>query len=223
MLFDIDGTLVLTGRAGLRGMDAAFASLHGWTSALDGIDFAGRTDRAIVADVFRGRGREAPSEAELFAVREAYVEALGREIAKPSSWPSGVLPGVLDVLGVAEQDPAVVVGLLTGNFERGAEVKLGHFDLWRRFEFGAFGDHHVNRRDLVPVALDRARERGHQMRAEDVVIIGDTPLDVDCAHAHGARAIGVATGPFSVDALRAAGADLVVETLEQLRSSNFDV
>lgn len=223
VLFDIDGTLVLTGRAGLRGMDAAFAALHGWTSALDGIDFAGRTDRAIVADVFRGRGLDAPSEAELFAVRDAYVEALGREIAKPSPWPSGVLPGVLDVLGVAEQDPAVVVGLLTGNFERGAEVKLGHFDLWRRFEFGAFGDHHVNRRDLVPVALDRARERGHQMRAEDVVIIGDTPLDVDCAHAHGARAIGVATGPFSVDALRAVGADLVVETLEQLRGAKFDV
>jgi phosphoglycolate phosphatase-like HAD superfamily hydrolase len=95
---------------------------------------------------------------------------------------------------------------------RGAEVKLGHFDLWRRFSFGAFGDDHLDRRDLVPVARQAAAARG--ITPGRVVVIGDTPLDIACAHAHGAAAVAVATGPFTPDAL--SHADLVVETLECL-------
>ncbi len=106
------------------------------------------------------------------------------------------------------------VGLLTGNFEPGARIKLGHFDLWRRFRFGAFGDDHLDRRALVPVAIARAREAGVPAVADGrVVVIGDTPLDVDCARAHGARAVAVATGPFNRAALEATGADVVVNTL----------
>ena len=214
ILFDIDGTLVLTGRAGVRGMNAAFNRLYGWTDALDGVDIAGRTDRAIVADVLDRMGR-VPDEDLVTALRDAYLEDLRIEIKRPVAHWSGVLPGVELLLAALAEREHVAIGLLTGNFEGGAAIKLGHFDLWTRFRFGAFGDRHVNRRDLVPVAIAEAVRSGIDgIEARDVIVIGDTPLDVDCATAHGARAIGVATGPFSTMQLAAAGATLVVETLE---------
>ncbi|MEZ5317861.1 MAG: haloacid dehalogenase-like hydrolase [Vicinamibacterales bacterium] len=215
VLFDIDDTLVQTGRAGLRGMNLAFERLHRRANALDGVTFAGRTDRAIVADAFRLMGREA-GEADITGLRDAYLEALRAEIVRPVDAAVGVLPGVERVLAALEARPeAFVVGLLTGNFAGGAAIKLGHFDLWRRFPFGAFGDVHVNRRDLVPVALEQARALGCVPATPgDVVVIGDTPLDVDCARAHGARALAVATGPFDAQALAEAGADLTVPTLD---------
>jgi len=217
VLFDIDGTLILTGRAGVRGMNIAFERLYGATGALDRIGVAGRTDRAIVIDALRAIGRE-PTDAEIMRLRDAYCESLATEIVKPVSDPSGVLPGVMAVLDALATRAHIGVGLLTGNFERGAAIKLGHFDLHSRFAFGAFGDDHINRRDLVPVALTRARSAVRDVPpASRVVVIGDTPLDVDCAKAHGARAVGVATGPFSASDLSAAGADLALETLEDVK------
>ena len=213
-LFDIDGTLVLTGRAGVRGMNLAFERLYGRARALEHVPIAGRTDRAIVTDVLRALGREA-SDAEVAELRDAYCDSLASEIRRPVAERSGVLPGVEALLDRIASEGAAPVGLLTGNFARGARIKLGHFGLFERFAFGAFGDDHRDRRDLVPVAMSAARRAGVTPdSAADLIVIGDTPLDVECAHAHGARAVGVATGPFSVDALRAAGADLVVETLE---------
>lgn len=217
LLFDIDGTLVHTGRAGQRGMNAAFERLYGHPGALDQVSLAGRTDRAIVAEVFRaiGRADAAGSDDEVFRLRDLYLEHLGLEIVRPGPHPFGVLPGVTPLLEALAGEPTAVIALLTGNFEGGAAIKLGHFDLWRRFAFGAFGDRHVNRRDLVPIALAQARAAGHTgLDAADVVVIGDTPLDVDCAIAHGARALGVATGSFTVGALRDAGAHHAVDTLE---------
>lgn len=211
VLFDIDGTLIHTARAGLRGMNAAFRRLHGRDNALAGVSFAGRTDRAITADVFRNIDLE-PTDAAIVALRDAYLEDLRVEIGRPVADPGGVFPGVVALLDALETRDDVAVGLLTGNFAGGAAIKLGHFDLWRRFSFGAFGDDHHDRRDLVPVALARARALGYTVDAASTVIIGDTPLDIDCAHAHGARAIAVATGPFTTAQL--ADADLVVATLE---------
>jgi phosphoglycolate phosphatase-like HAD superfamily hydrolase len=110
--------------------------------------------------------------------------------------------------------PAVQVGLLTGNFAGGAAIKLGHYGLWSRFDFGAFGDDHADRRALVPVACAAAGEAGHPVPASHrICVIGDTPLDVDCARAHGVRALGVATGPFDEAQLTAAGAHLALPTL----------
>jgi phosphoglycolate phosphatase-like HAD superfamily hydrolase len=214
MLFDIDGTLLLSGRAGVRGMNLAFEQLYQQPGALDHVAMAGRTDRAIVMDALRLIGRE-PDDAEVLRVRHAYCECLAAEIHRPVDHPHGVLPGVGALLDALDGEARAVVGLLTGNFERGAEIKLGHFDLRRRFRFGAFGDHHVDRRDLVPVALARARALGIDVPAPDrVVVIGDTPLDIDCARAHGVRAVGVATGPFDTRTLETAGADLVLDTLD---------
>jgi phosphoglycolate phosphatase-like HAD superfamily hydrolase len=213
VLFDVDGTLIRSGGAGVRGLNAAFERLYGVRAALEGVALAGRTDRAIVGDVFRRIGIE-PTDSEVARVRDAYVADLRVEIKRPVADPAGVLPGVTAVLDAMATLPHAQVGLLTGNFEPGAAVKLEHFDLWERFGFGAFGDDHIDRRALVPVALDRARRAGHATpRPDRVVVIGDTPFDVDCAKAHGARAVAVATGPFDRAALAAAGADLVVATL----------
>ncbi len=216
VLFDIDGTLVQTSRAGVRGMNAAFAELHGRADALAGVPIAGRTDRAIVSDAFRAAGLEPTSEG-ISALRDAYVRHLAIEMGRPAPGAFGVLPGVMALIDqLAGAHSAPPVGLLTGNFERGAVVKLTHFDLWRRFAFGAFGDDHLDRRDLVPVACQRCQEAGLEVAPAAMVIIGDTPLDVDCAHAHGALAVAVATGLYGADVLRETGADLVVETLEEL-------
>src|SRR5690606_22034281 len=124
------------------------------------------------------------------------------------------LRGVHAALDALDADPSFTLGLLTGNFAGGAEIKLGHFDLWRRCRLGAFGDAHTNRRDLVPVALERARERG--LEPSRGIVGGGTPLDVACAHANGAMAVAVATGHYDADQLAATGAELVVETLDAL-------
>jgi phosphoglycolate phosphatase len=212
VLFDVDGTLIKSGGAGLRGMNATFARLYGVADALNGVTLAGRTDRAIVGDVLRSIGVE-PTPAEVARIRESYIDDLRVEIRRPVDDPSCVLPGVEALLEAIEARPHLTTGLLTGNFEPGAAVKLEHFDLWRRFAFGAFGDDHVDRRALVPVALARARQAGHATPPPSrVVVVGDTPLDIDCAKAHGARAVAVATGPYDRATLAAAGADLVVDT-----------
>jgi phosphoglycolate phosphatase-like HAD superfamily hydrolase len=213
-LFDIDGTLIQTGRAGLRGMNLAFERLYGRRQALDGVPFAGRTDRAIVRQVFERFGYDATDE-EIARLRDAYCEDLSTEILRPVADPSGILPGVERLLDRLARSGAPPLGLLTGNFARGAAIKLGHFGLHERFAFGAFGDDHVDRRDLVPVALAAARRAGIDVQTPArVIVIGDTPLDVECAHAHGARAVAVATGPFSAGELESAGADLTLDTLE---------
>jgi phosphoglycolate phosphatase len=215
VLFDVDGTLIQSGRAGARGMNLAFERLYGRAQALDGVPMAGRTDRAIAGDLLRAIGRE-PDEEEIARLREMYCDCLASEITRPVSDPSGVLPGVVELLEALDPGRGAALGLLTGNFARGAAIKLGHFGLYRRFRFGAFGDDHVDRRDLVPVALAEARRAGLDVpRPGRIVVIGDTPLDVDCAVAHGVRAIGVATGPFKAGELRDAGAHLVVDTLDE--------
>jgi phosphoglycolate phosphatase-like HAD superfamily hydrolase len=214
VLFDVDGTLVVTARAGIRGMNAAFERLHGHPDALAGIPVAGRTDRAILRDAF-ARFAIPSTDAAMRALQDAYLEHLAEELRRPLPAEGarfGVLPGVEPLITAMEADPRWVVALLTGNFARGAEIKLGYFDLWRRFAFGAFGDEHVDRRDLMPVALARAAAAG--VTPARVVVVGDTPLDVDCAHAHRAFAVAVATGSYGVEALTATGADLVVDRLD---------
>jgi phosphoglycolate phosphatase-like HAD superfamily hydrolase len=215
VLFDIDGTLVHTAGAGIRGMNAAFRDLHGTSGALDTVPIAGRTDRVIVHDAFRRAGIE-PTQARIEALRDAYIAHLATEMTRTPEGPFGTLPGVEPLVAALAARPDVVVALLTGNFERGAEVKLSRFDLWRPFAFGAFGDRHLDRRDLVPLALERARDAGLHVDAARTIVIGDTPLDVDCACAHGARALAVATGQYTADDLTRAGAAMTVATLAEL-------
>jgi phosphoglycolate phosphatase-like HAD superfamily hydrolase len=218
VLFDIDGTLIQTGRAGVRGMNLAFRSLYGREQALDGVPFAGRTDHAIVSDVLRAIGVD-PVDDEIDRLRDAYLVHLAMEIGRPVSSPSGILPGVEALLVALAARQSTGIGLLTGNFAGGARIKLAHFGLWSAFAFGAFGDRHGDRRELVPVALAQAKAAGLVVPSMDrVVVIGDTPLDVDCARAHGARSVAVATGTFGRSDLDAANADLVADSLSDTRA-----
>jgi phosphoglycolate phosphatase len=214
VLFDIDGTLVQTLGAGVRAMGQAFDQLYNRPDALRGVRVAGRTDRAIVSDAFARIGVDGTLP-RIRALSEAYFDRLPAELARAEGHGFGVLPGVARVLGWMEAHPEFSVALLTGNFETGAAIKLRHFDLWSRFAFGAFGDAHLDRRDLVPVALAHAQRAGLDVPMSRVIVIGDTPLDVDCAHAHGAVAVAVATGNYTVADLKQTGAELVLGSLEE--------
>lgn len=212
LLFDIDGTLILSGRAGLRALDHAFAHATGVARAFQGIDAAGRTDGYLLEEAARRAGITLAPEARA-AIQERYFEALAEEIKLPGEGRKTVMPGVRPLLSALEAREDVVLALLTGNFQRSARIKLEYFDLWAPFRFGAFADDASDRNHLVPIALGRARDAGHSPRADRVVVIGDTPLDVECAKAGGVRALGVATGSHTVDELREAGADHALEDL----------
>jgi phosphoglycolate phosphatase len=213
VLFDIDGTLVLTGGAGLRAMNRALQEVFGHVDGLDGIPVAGRTDWAILGDAVRRAGRALDGRM-LADLQHRYVTNLSKEIAHPGHGRKGVMPGIREILRQLESRDDVLIGLLTGNFEEGARVKLEHFDLWRYFSFGAFGGDAADRNALVPVAVERARECGlPEIADSDVVVIGDTPHDVMCAHAARATAVAVATGSSTLEELRATGAEHVFQDL----------
>jgi phosphoglycolate phosphatase len=213
VLFDIDGTLVLTGGAGMRAMTRTCDEIIGHADALDGIAVAGRTDWIILQDTLARLGRDL-DRALFERLRERYVEYLRHEILQPGHGFNGTLPGVPDLLHSLQGREDVYLGLLTGNFEAGARIKLERFDLWRYFRCGAYGDDAADRNALVPFALERARRAGlPEIAPEHILVVGDTPHDIACARAVGASAVGVATGGFTVDELRACGGDIVFEDL----------
>jgi phosphoglycolate phosphatase len=211
VLFDIDGTLVLTGGAGKRGMTRAFESLFGIPDAFAAISLAGRTDTSILADALVWHGVPFTPD-DVSAFRSRYLDYLREEVARTTAGKQ-VLPGILPLLSTLDTSSRSFLGLLTGNYAAAAEVKLGHFDLWRYFRCGAFGEDAHDRNHLVPIALERARACGlpSDIDADRVVVVVDTPRDVACAHAHGARIVAVATGDYSAGELREAGADVVFE------------
>jgi phosphoglycolate phosphatase-like HAD superfamily hydrolase len=213
LLFDIDGTLVLTGGAGIRAMNRAGEEILGVHNLLDGIPCAGRTDWIILHDALTKAGHAL--DEDLFErMREAHIRYLGEEIEHPGDGVKDVMPGIRELLPALQSRDDLFLGLLTGNFEEAARIKLAHFDLWDYFRCGAFGDDAADRNALVPFAVDRARECGlGSFDYADVVVIGDTPHDVACAVAVGALPVAVATGSFTLDQLQATGAPIVFEDL----------
>ena len=213
VLFDIDGTLVLTGGAGLRAMNLACEDIVGHGNALQGVTLAGRTDWIILDDVLRNHGHTLDGDL-LAELRERYLLHLRQEIEQRGKGVKATMPGVRELLDALQARDDVALGLLTGNFADGARIKLEHFDLWKYFPCGAFGDDASDRNELVPVAIRRAREIGiANATAEDVWVIGDTPHAIACALAVGATPVGVATGGYTVAQLRDSGAEIVFEDL----------
>lgn len=212
LLFDVDGTLILSGGAGMRALTRAFEEIFGAPQGFDGVATAGRTDPVILDEALarQGLSADAPGRARF---HDRYCELLAREILLPGPR-KGIMPGVRSLLDTLEARAVIRCALLTGNFARAARLKLEHFDLWRYFACGAFGDDHPDRDCLVPVAVERARAIGASIASmSDVVVVGDTPLDVRCAAVVGARAVAVATGSFDQATLKASGADAVFPDL----------
>jgi phosphoglycolate phosphatase len=219
VLFDIDGTLVLSGGAGRRAMVRAFDDIFAIPDALRDVSFAGRTDAWIFADAARRHGL-APSVTELARLRDQYLQHLAFELQFPGEGIKGLMPGVRPLLDELAPRSDAFLALLTGNFEMGARAKLEYFDLWRYFRCGAFGDRALDRNHLVPEAVARVREcGGPDVPASAVVVVGDTPLDVACAAAAGARSVAVATGGYDEMTLEAAGADVILADFTDLDRS----
>jgi phosphoglycolate phosphatase len=198
ILFDIDGTLLTSGGAGEIALKVGFKREFGLEEDLRDVPIAGRTDSGIARQVLQKHGLElSPANIERFF--NGYLSEL---VVQLPIRQGRVLPGIMELLAVLRGQSHVHLGLLTGNLERGAHIKLKHYGLDGIFGFGAFADDHHDRNALGPVALARAAElRGIRFPAEHVWVIGDTEHDIACARAFGAKAVGVATGNFSVDFL----------------------
>lgn len=211
-LLDIDGTLLLTGGAGQTAFAETLADEFGIPEILTKVLFAGRSDRAIVADLFRDHGIE-PSEANWQTFCAGYLRRLDAALAKHRGY---VLPGVGGLLASLKARGDVALGLLTGNVREGARRKLEHYDLWQWFAFGGFGDHHEERCDIAAAALAAARAHvnGSSTSAGEVLVIGDTLNDIACGRSIGALCIAVATGHSSLEELAAGRPDVLVKTLE---------
>jgi len=194
ILWDIDGTLIVSGRAGIFALAKAFHKIHGHEPDFSTLDVSGRTDKWIAAQVLKQQGI-AVTPGNIHAYLEAYLECLLTELQTRSG---RVLPGIFELLEKLRADPEVAQGLLTGNLQRGAQIKLEHFKVWHYFAFGAFGDDSPVRNELGPHAVRRASEKHSvEFASENIFVIGDTPHDIECGKAIGAKTIAVATGNFS--------------------------
>jgi phosphoglycolate phosphatase len=196
-------------------MARAFEDLFGVPDGFRGIPMPGRTDAWILSDAAAAHGIP-PDSPQLARFPQVYLHHLARELDQPIThgMRKGIMPGVRELLDALTNRDDVYLALLTGNYEAAAQLKLEHFDLWRYFRCGAFGDDAPDRNGLLPRAVARvAACGGPSIAAADAVVIGDTPLDVACAMASGARSIAVATGNHGVEELRATGADVVFRDL----------
>jgi phosphoglycolate phosphatase len=208
VLFDIDGTILLTAGAGRRAITAALADEVNVTEAFEQVRFDGKTDPQIVAELLEVAGHlGAKDEAFVQELCRRYLALLADELRQPRS-ATTIMPGIHELLHALEQAPDVVLGLLTGNMQHGAGLKLSAAGIEpARFLVGAYGSDSPHRPDLPAIAARRAVPHfGREPRGREVVIIGDTPADVTCGRGIEARAIGVATGAYSIDSLAEAGA-----------------
>jgi phosphoglycolate phosphatase len=210
LLFDVDATLVLTGGAGLRALNRAFQRLYSVADAMDDIAPQGKTDPAIVREIFHKNVPGHAANAELISnVLESYIEFLKEEVAQSDSYQ--VLPGISEILNAMSGREGVLLGLATGNVETGARIKLQRGDLNRFFSFGGYGSDAEDRVLLVRRAVENAYlHHGRLVDGQDTFVIGDTPLDIIAGGSAGCRTVGVATGQYSAQQLGEAGADLVI-------------
>jgi len=213
VLFDIDGTLIQSGGAGEKAFARVCELEFGIPDGTARLHFAGRTDPSIVRDFFSQFGIAATLE-NFQRFFDSYVFVLDDLLRRLEG---RVLPGIhaiLAELNAAPEPPAI--GLLTGNIRLGAQIKLGHYQLWDFFRTGGFGDDHEDRNQIAAIACKRGSQLlKRKLQGDEILVIGDTPRDVECARAVGARVLAVATGKFSVAELEKERPDWAIATMEE--------
>lgn len=219
VLFDIDGTLIRTGGAGVKAFERTFAEVFGLPEATRNVSFAGRTDYSLVRECFKLHGVETQPEnfARFFDAYPRFLEETLRELR------GGVCEGIHEFMEeVAKVKWRPIIGLLTGNVRRGAELKLSYYKLWDRFVTGAFSDDHEDRNCIAGIAKERGEKiRGRPLAGEEVLVIGDTPLDIACGRSIGAKVLAVGTGNYTAAELVASGATWAVEHLGKVPAQTF--
>lgn len=218
-LFDIDGTLVWAHGVGRIALTRAMSAVYGTPPVYEEYDTRGKTDPTIVYDVMHAAG--VPDEviaARLPSCFEVYVRHLDALIE--DGHPVQAMPGIPELVRALSARADSLVGLLTGNVEGGARAKLQPTGLLAHFRVGAFGSDDADRRRLPAIARERARDlTGHDFPYEQILIIGDTPLDVDCARACGARSVAVATGQHAYDELAGCSPDLLFRDFSDVNAA----
>lgn len=213
LLFDIDGTLIHSAGAGLHALRHVLRERFNIEDALADIEIAGMTDSGIVISILN-KHRIPATKDNVAAFLDSYVHFLSLELPQH---PGRILPGVLELLEKAKARPHLVLALLTGNLSRGAQLKLEHYGVWHFFEFGAFADDHHDRNELGPFARARAKEKhGIEFAAAQIDVIGDTPRDIACGKAIGARTVAIATGTWPKQELSAHHPDFLFDDLSNV-------
>src|SRR5437016_4382607 len=215
LLFDIDGTLIHSGGAGVHALKLTLAERFKIADDLHDIEIAGMTDSGIVASILQKHKIPATNE-NITAFLDSYVHFLSRELPRRKG---NLLPGVLELLQKLKSRKHLVLALLTGNVSRGAQLKLEHYGVWHFFEFGAFADDHHDRNQLGRFARARAKEKHRrEFAASEIDVIGDTPRDIACGKALGARTVAVATGRWSRDELAKYQPDFLIDDLSDVET-----
>jgi phosphoglycolate phosphatase len=219
VLFDIDGTLVHTGGAGIKAFARVFSHEFNAHDGVEKMKFAGRTDTNLVREFF-GLHNIAPTPENFSRFFELYVHQLEHILTVSEK---SVCPGVREMIAHLRELPQPpMIGLLTGNIRLGAEIKLRHLNLWDEFEMGGFADDHEERDQIAEAARQRAsRLLGHNLRGKEVVVIGDTPHDIRCGRAIGARVLAVATGGATLDELKHHAPDWAVNDLTEVTAKEI--
>jgi len=191
-------------------MRLAVQDMFGVEDGIRGVEIAGRTDHLITENIFKKFGVEwTPERAAEFL--DLYLQHLAQEIPRKNG---RLLPGIIELLDALKARPHVALALLTGNLERGAEIKLSHYGVWNYFEFGAYADDHADRNRLGPFAQARAKERhGVEFPPERIFVLGDTPHDIACGRVIGAKTVAIATGGCSREQLAEHNPDFLFDDL----------
>jgi len=214
VLFDIDGTLIHSGGAGEKAFGRVCEMEFKVPNGTEGLRFAGRTDPSIVRDFFMRNGIE-PSDKNFQRFFNCYVFLLDHLLSQTAG---RVLPGVPELISAMrslENPPAL--GLLTGNIRLGAQIKLSYYKLWDHFQTGGFGDDHEDRNEIAAIARSRGMKfLNCNLSGEEILVVGDTPLDIACGKAIDARVLAVATGGFGAEELRAHGPHWTVQDLREV-------
>lgn len=214
LLFDIDGTLLTSGGAGEKALRLALKDRFGCDDDLANVEIAGKTDSGIARRIFASHGIEATAE-NLSAFYDGYLHHLALELPKTNG---RLLPGIVELLEALKSRPQVAMALLTGNLSGGAKLKLNHYGVWHYFEFGAYADDHHDRNELGRFARERALEKhGVEFPADQIFVLGDTPHDIECARAIGAKSVAIATGGCTREKLAAHKPDFLFDDLSNVQ------